>query len=210
MLRVDNLSFSFKHRPLFQNLSFEVAPGTLTRIAGSNGAGKSTLLAIITGLISGASGDVSFDGNARAHVDFRFWTSWIAPDGNGFTASLSAIKNLEFWLQLRGLQRPHEHLKDSLNQWGLTGDWVQSELPVGKFSTGMKRRLAIVRLQLEGSKLWLLDEPLFGLDDAACRQFRGLLHQHIKSGGSAIVITHDDRLLDQIPHKTITLGGLVS
>lgn len=206
MLRVDNLSFSFKHRPLFQNLSFEVAPGTLTRIAGSNGAGKSTLLGIITGLISGASGNVSMD----HQVDFRLWTSWIAPDGNGFTASLSAIKNLEFWLQLRGLQRPHEHLKNSLNQWGLAGDWIQSELPVGKFSTGMKRRLAIVRLQLEGSKLWLLDEPLFGLDDAACRQFRSLLSQHIKSGGSAIVITHDDRLLDQTPHKTITLGGLVS
>ena len=173
------------------------------RIAGSNGAGKSTLLSVMTGLISGASGTINFDGDS----DFRFWTSWIAPDGNGLTASLSAIQNLEFWLQLRDRRLSQDHLKISLSEWGLTGDWVQSALPVGKFSTGMKRRLAIVRLQLEGSRLWLLDEPLFGLDDAACQKFRICLDKHVKSGGSAVVITHDDRLLAQTPYKTVMLGG---
>jgi heme exporter protein A len=72
----------------------------------------------------------------------------------------------------------------------------------------MKRRLALARLELEQSRLWLLDEPLFGLDDAACQKFKSCLDRHIKSGGTAIVITHDERLLLQIPHMTVTLGGI--
>jgi heme exporter protein A len=203
MLRVSNLSFSFKHRPLFQNLSFEVKPGSLTRVAGSNGSGKSTLLGLLTGLITGATGSIHFDDDR----DFRLWTSWIAPDGNGLTFSLTAAQNLGFWLRLRGMHLSPQELQLALGDWGLTGDWVQSVLPVGKFSTGMKRRLALTRLSLEASRLWFLDEPLFGLDDTACRKFRQILVQHIHLGGAAMVVTHDDRLLDQITHSTVTLGA---
>ena len=204
MLRIENLSFSFKNRPLFQNISFEATAGSLIRIAGSNGAGKSTLLGVITGLLTGATGTVEFSGDN----DFRAWTSWIAPDGNGLTASLGAIDNLQFWLRLRGIDASKNKLQECLSDWGLSGDWVQTSLPVGKFSTGMKRRLALARLELEQSRLWLLDEPLFGLDDAACQKFKSCLDRHIKSGGTAIVITHDERLLLQIPHMTVTLGGI--
>jgi len=166
MLRVKNLTFAFKNRPLFQNISFDVKAGQLTRLAGSNGSGKSTLLGLITGLISGAEDSVSYTGDN----DFREWTSWIAPDANGLIPTMSATANLSFWLELRGLSSDVAKLRETLTAWGLSGDWVQSSLPVARFSTGMKRRLALARLLLEDTKLWLLDEPLFGLDDAACRQ----------------------------------------
>ena len=161
------------------------------------------MLALITGLLSGATGSISFSGDH----DFRVWTSWIAPDANGLTPSLSALANLRFWLELRGIACVDDEIRSTLSGWGLSGDWVQSSLPAAKFSTGMKRRLALARLQLEKTRLWILDEPLFGLDDSACKKFRDMLHAHIQADGSAIVVTHDDRLLAGINHQTVQLGG---
>lgn len=206
MLKVRHLTFSFKNRPLFSDLSFDVGPGSIVRIAGPNGSGKSTLLSLITGLISGAKGSVVFDGSS----DFRSWTSWIAADANGLFSSLSAVANLQFWLELRHTAIATDRIQTVLNDWGLTGDWVQSRLPVARFSTGMRRRLSLARLELDGSKLWVLDEPLFGLDDAACRKFRLRLKEHLAQGGAAIVVTHDERLLDELPHETVALGETVT
>ena len=129
MLRVKNLTFAFKNRPLFQNISFDIKAGQLTRLAGSNGSGKSTLLNLITGLISGAEDAVSYNGD----TDFREWTSWIAPDANGLIPTMSATANLSFWLELRGLSSDITKLRETLTTWGLTGDWVQSSLPVARF-----------------------------------------------------------------------------
>lgn len=202
MLSVQKISFGFKNKNLFQDISFELGAGQLVRIAGANGSGKSTLLGVIAGLISGGTGLVSFAGDD----DFRQWTSWIAPDANGLVSSLSATDNMIFWLQIRGIKLPAGVLEKTLSRWGLTGDWIQTSLPIAKFSTGMKRRLALARLELEGSRLWLLDEPLFGLDDGACKQFRDALDLHLSRGGASLVVTHDDRLLDRIRHDTIVLG----
>lgn len=204
MLEVKSLTFSFKNRPLFQNISFNVKPGALLRLAGPNGSGKSTLISVITGLITGAEGTISFAGDD----DFRRWSSWIAPDANGLAPTLSARQNLQFWMELRQIQAAPDAIEATLNRWGLTGEWVQSSLPVAKFSTGMKRRLALARLEVERSRLWLLDEPLFGLDDSACRQFRESLKTHLGQGGAAVIVTHDERLVEGLSPTTVELGGV--
>lgn len=206
MLKVENLTFSFKNRPLFTNLSFNVKSGSLVRIAGPNGSGKSTLLALITGLISGAKGSIEFEGSR----DFRSWTSWMAADANGLITSLSATANLQFWLELRHPSFNRDRIAAALSDWGLTGEWIQSRLPVTRFSTGMRRRLSLARLELEGSKLWLLDEPLFGLDESACHKFRMALQRHLTNGGAAIVVTHDERLVEGLNPVTIMLGERAS
>jgi heme exporter protein A len=202
MLDVTDLTFGFGKKPLFRGLSFSVTPGQLIRVDGHNGTGKSTLISVICGLISGHTGDIRF-----ADDDFRKWTSWIAPDANGLFPTLSAKANIEFWLQLRNQPLSTEVLQDCLNGWGISGEWLQLGLPVSKFSTGMKRRLALARLQLEKSKLWLIDEPLFGLDERASLKFKTQLIEHLQAGGGVVIVTHDARLVEGIKHQTVFLGG---
>lgn len=204
MLKVSQLGFSFGARPLFRNVSFSVSPGELVRIAGPNGSGKSTLLSLVAGLIDGATGTIEFTGD----TDPRSWTAWIPADANALNPHLSAAANLQFWQDLRGQSSEPHDLAEALQFWGLKGEYIQTELAVGVFSTGMKRRLALARLTLAKANLWLLDEPLFGLDDHACKKFRELLAAHLKSGGAAIVITHDERLVEGMPVHTVQLGGL--
>ena len=204
MLKVDGLTFSFRQRPLFESVSFHVQSGDLFRIAGPNGAGKSTLMAILAGLLDGHRGEITFADNDG---DFRAWTAWLPADANAIHPSLDATSNLRFWCDLRGLDVSDITLHDKLDAWGLRGLYLQKQLAVSRFSTGMRRRLALARLELAQAKLWLIDEPLFGLDDSACSQFRESLKQHIAGGGAAIVITHDERLVADLAPKTISLGA---
>lgn len=203
MLKIDRLGFSFGTRSLFRDISFEMNAGEIVRIAGPNGSGKSTLLSLIAGLLDGAAGKITFAGDE----DPRAWTAWLPADANALNPNLSAVANLQFWQDLRGLATPSSVLESTLSHWGLKGGFIQNHLPVGLFSTGMKRRLALARLDLSEARLWMLDEPLFGLDDAACKKFRERLALHLHGKGAAIVITHDERLLEGIDVSTVDLGG---
>ncbi|MCX6118953.1 MAG: heme ABC exporter ATP-binding protein CcmA [Proteobacteria bacterium] len=204
ILNVKNLSFSFGQRPLFADVSFSLQSGRLIRLTGENGTGKSTMMLLLAGLRNGYSGTIEF--NFLDNLDNRQMTSWMPADANALDPNLSAMDNLRFWQNLRGLNTDDGELRRVLANWGLEGLYKIENLPVDLFSTGMKRRLSIARLELSQTKLWLLDEPLFGLDDIACRQFRDFLGAHIQSGGSAVVITHDDRLVSNLNHDVLHLG----
>jgi heme exporter protein A len=78
--------------------------------------------------------------------------------------------------------------------------------PVEKYSTGMKRRLALARLMLSGATCWLLDEPVYGLDTAALATFSHQLEQHLKAGGMTLVISHDTAPLRGLISRTIHLA----
>ena len=97
------------------------------------------------------------------------------------------------WSELNGQTFDKPALIKGLSDWGFKGDFLVENLPVSKFSTGMKRRLALVRLSLS-SAAWLLDEPLYGLDIAGVNQFEALLDTHLKSGGMAVIISHDESI----------------
>lgn len=207
MLNVRNLSFAFGSRVLFQNISFQANPHLAVRLAGPNGSGKSTLMSLIAGLNSGAKGDIQFTESLSQGLDVRHNTAWLPADANALNGNLSAFDNLKFWMELRGKTCTKETIESALAEWGLHGNYTLHHLSVSHFSTGMKRRLALARLCLFDAKLWLLDEPLFGLDDKACQQFRRKLKLHLESGGAAVVVTHDERLLEGIPATTVQLGS---
>jgi len=82
---------------------------------------------------------------------------------------------------------------------------IRQGLEVGKFSTGMKRRLALARLSLSQTKIWLLDEPLFGLDQKAIEVLIDSLQQHRDAGGAVLMISHDLAPFLSLINETIDL-----
>jgi heme exporter protein A len=76
---------------------------------------------------------------------------------------------------------------------------------VEKYSTGMKRRVALARLLLDQAPIWLLDEPCNGIDDHGRTVFTGILKQHLAQGGTAAVITHDSTILEGLAVTELSL-----
>ena len=190
MLHVNNLTKSFPPRVIFKNVSFDLDAGGVLHLEGRNGAGKTTLLKIIVGLIPYAIGEVLFKGGSGRRL-----CEYLPADSDGFFAQLSAWDNLCWWAKLKNRALNEDEVLPALQRFGIR---FPRSLAVGNFSTGMKRRLSLARLLLSPSPLWVLDEPLAALDAEGTQMFSALLLQHVRNGGAALIVSHDDTSFAQL------------
>jgi heme exporter protein A len=209
MLIVNKVSFGFPHRPILSHFELTVHRGELVHITGPNGAGKSTLMALIAGLIPLDKGEIKYlDPQGVEVEDRRLCMEYVPAEANGLFAKMNALQNLRFWSALRFQKTSTQQLIEELQFWGLGHPLILDAFPVDKYSTGMKRRLALARLTLAKTECWLLDEPVYGLDAAATETFRQVLARHLKEGGLAVIISHDLAALKDLSYRRLDLGTL--
>lgn len=157
-------------RVLFAGLSLELACGQALQVAGPNGIGKSSLIRILAGLLDPYAGTVARTGQAGL-VDER----------PALDPHLPLAQALAFWERFDG------RAADATRQLGLD---TLGDVPVRYLSTGQKKRAALARLIAQGSPVWLLDEPLNGLDTDAVAVVEKLVVRHCAAGGLAVVASH--------------------
>ncbi len=161
-------------RVLFRGLFAELGPGEALQVAGGNGIGKSSLLRIVAGLAPAFSGEVETTG-AIGLVDER---PALDP-----THALGDA--LGFWQRLDGADAGESEA--ALARLGLE---KILDVPVRYLSTGQKKRAALARLIGQKAPLWLLDEPLNGLDVHAVELTEAIVAEHCARGGIALVASH--------------------
>ena len=171
-LAADDLACRRGDRLLFRGLSFALEPGEALQVAGANGVGKSSLIRILAGLARPYAGSVASEG-AMGLVDER-----LALDSN-----IPLGEALAFWERLDG-SRDAGRAHDLLQLGPLLA------VPVRYLSTGQKKRAALARLINRNCPIWLLDEPLNGLDTQAQASVEALVAQHCGGGGIAVVASH--------------------
>lgn len=178
-----NLAAHRNEKILFQDLSFRLFPQQLMTITGPNGIGKSTLLRIITGLLKATKGHVSLEDHEKIYP-VATACHYLGPQ-NAMKPLLSVIDNLQFWSLFYGqhLCYPHE----ALTEIGLSD---LENLPFNVLSTGQKRRVALARLLLSYRPIWILDEPISGVDSHAQTLLANIFQRHLNQGGMIIAATH--------------------
>ncbi len=164
-------------RLVLRGISLAVPAGGAMLLLGPNGSGKSTLLRVLAGLKRPDAGRVTWNG--------RDVTEDPAPVA--YLGHLDAIKpGLTAWENLgfaaRGGDRAAALASMELGPL--------RDLPARMLSAGQRRRLALTRLVLAGTGLWLLDEPTLGLDAASVERLGGLLAAHRAAGGVVVAATH--------------------
>lgn len=169
---------------LFRGLSLRLDPGEALHVTGGNGIGKSSLLRIVAGLAPAFAGKVQTGG-----------TIGLIDERHALDHALSLGRALAFWSVL-------DRAEDSaVKRLGLT---ALLDVPVRYLSTGQKKRAALARLIGQNAAIWLLDEPLNGLDSDAATLTETLVAEHCTRGGIALIASHQPFTL---PHKrTLTLG----
>ena len=171
-LIAENLACRRGERLLFRRLSFRLEAGAACHVTGANGAGKTTLIRALAGLTSPYAGSVSREG-ALALLDER----------TGLDPDLPLGRALAFW---SGIDRVKDGaaIMDRLRLANL------AEVPVGYLSTGQKKRAALARVLGQNAPVWLLDEPLSGLDTASQALVSALVREHCAGGGIALIASH--------------------
>lgn len=157
-------------RVLFRDLSFELHSGEALRIAGANGIGKSSLIRILAGLLR------PFDGTVDSTGDFG-----LVDENPALDPALPLGKALHFWQLLDG---PADN---ELSRLGLA---QLLDVPVRYLSTGQRKRAALARLIGQRAPVWLLDEPLNGLDSHAASLTLALVAEHCAQGGICVTASH--------------------
>jgi heme exporter protein A len=171
-LSVKDLACQRGDRLLFRGLSFELKGGEALQIVGPNGTGKSSLLRIIAGLLRPLAGTVEV-GCAVALLDEK-----LALDEH-----LPLLRAFEFWDRLDGGGY-------GVNNLGSRGLDTLADVPVRFLSTGQRKRAGILLSNSRMAGLWLLDEPLNGLDAKAAADFQDYVDAYLAEGFMAIVASH--------------------
>ncbi|MEY4953624.1 MAG: hypothetical protein RL299_2048 [Pseudomonadota bacterium] len=157
-------------RLLFAGLSFALDSGQALQLVGSNGIGKSSLIRILAGLMPAYAGTVELEGGVGL-VDERPALDPHLPLG----------KALAFWQRLDGA---HDNRAAKLGLSELM------DVPVRYLSTGQKKRAALARLCGQAAPVWLLDEPLNGLDTRGTALVMEMVAEHCREGGIAVIASH--------------------
>ena len=190
ILEVSRLGCVRGDRPLFSGLDLSVAPGTFVQLTGPNGSGKTSLLRILCGLLAPAEGQIAWNGaNIRSLGEEYVAQVTYLGHRHGIKDEFSAVENLRVSNALNGVSVSKERAIEALGQMGLAG---RESLPARLLSEGQRRRVALARLLVCDTKLWLLDEVLTSLDKGAVALVRSLIENHVAGGGIAIVATHQE------------------
>lgn len=171
-LAAENLACRRGERLLFRKLAFRLESGAACHVTGANGAGKTTLLRALAGLTTPYAGTVE-RGGALGLLDER----------TGLDPDLPLGRALAFWERVDGCTRPEGALM-------ILGLQPLLEVPVRFLSTGQKKRAALAALLNRAAPIWLLDEPLSGLDTASQGLVSLLVREHCEGGGIALIASH--------------------
>lgn len=177
MLTVRDLACVRGGKRLYTGLSFSLHANESLRISGPNGVGKSSLLRQIAGLIPCMTGSILRDGNAHGIA--------VADERAALDSELPLRDALLFWARLDGVSRVR--VEQAMDRMALS---ALAELPVRMLSTGQRKRAVLARIIASPAKLWLLDEPGNGLDDASLGALGQAMDAHCASGGAIIAASH--------------------
>lgn len=195
-LAVQHLTKAYGRESVLSDCSFTVPEGETLCVMGPSGSGKTTLLRLLAGLEAPDSGQIRYPdgssaggGRRNGNRSLPFPIGFIFQE-NRLCPGLDAIGNIR-------LAAPHlaeAAIAGELEKVGLAGAKelipLQSRKPVGEYSGGMQRRVAIVRALLAPAPLLLLDEPLKGFDPALLLQVRDYMKTAL-SGRTAVFVTHN-------------------
>ena len=192
MIDAENLTKKFGEFTAVDDLTLHIEEGEVFGFLGPNGAGKTTTVRMLTGLISKTSGTAQIGeydiGNSADMQNIRRMIG-LLPENVGLYENLSAYQNLDYYGRFYKIpeEKRQERIEYFLQMLGL---WDQRNHSAGKFSKGMKQKLAIARALIHDPPILFLDEPTANLDPEAAKTVRDFILELKKKNRTIFINTH--------------------
>ena len=198
IISVKNLSKSYGNHEVLKDISFDFAPGKIIGLLGPNGAGKSSLIKILTGLIHDYSGEVLIDGIAPG------------PETKAMVAYLPEKSYLPDWMRaIDAIEYIADFYKDfdmqkALNM--LDAFQLNPKQKIKSMSKGMQEKLQLILVMCRNAKLYILDEPLGGVDPAARAFILDTIMKNHPENSTMLISTHLIHDVESIFDHALMIG----
>ena len=190
---LSGVTAGYEDRPALEAVDLAVEPGTLLAIVGPNGAGKSTLLKLMAGLLTPWHGHVEILGAAPgvharqvAYVPQAELVDWAFPVTVGDVVMMGRYPGLGPWRRPGPIDR--RAVAEALAKVGMDG---HETTQIGHLSGGQRRRVFLARALAADPDLYLLDEPVTGVDATTQELLMDLLEAEARAGKTVVATTHD-------------------
>jgi len=203
MLILKNVSKSYSKGKVkaVDNISFEVKPGEIFGFLGPNGAGKTTTIKMITGILPLDEGNIKIAGfdiekeGIKAKLQMGF-----VPDTHDIYERLSGIEYLNFIADVYDVSASQrkENIEKYLEMFEMKNAAGQ---PIKTYSHGMKQKIILTGALLHNPPLWILDEPLTGLDPKAAHLLKEEMQAHCAKGNTVFFSTHVLEVAEKLCHR---------
>ena len=191
MVKIDNVTKSYNGKDNAVNkLNLNIEDGKILGLLGPNGAGKTTTIKMITGIIQPTIGDVEINGISitkepvKAKEQFGY-----VPDSPDMFLRFTGLEYLNFMADVYNVdvntrKSKIEELAKRFEMTTALGDKIQS------YSHGMRQKIVVMGVILHDPKVWILDEPLTGLDPKSAFTLKEMMREHADAGNTVIFSTH--------------------
>ena len=187
------VTVAYRNTPVLTDLNFKIPVGTLTAIVGPNGAGKSTLIKTALGLVQPLTGHFEFFGKSFREVDGqvsyvpqRTSVDWDFPVTSLDVVCMGLYRKIGWFRPIRA-----RHRKRAMEALAEVGMQDYAKRQISQLSGGQQQRVFLARALVQDAELFLMDEPLAGVDVATEKTIIHTLHRLRDQGRTAMVVHHD-------------------
>lgn len=203
MITVSNVTKTYNGSyNAIDNVNLEIKSGEIFGLLGPNGAGKTTMIKMTTGIINPTVGDIEINEISirqypiEAKEQFGF-----VPDNPDMFLRLTGDEYLNFIADIYGVSN---EIRDDLifrlalkfEMQGVLRDKIQS------YSHGMRQKIIIMGVLLHNPRVWIMDEPMTGLDPKSAYELKLMMREHAEDGNTVLISTHvlevTEKLCDRV------------
>lgn len=199
ILECKNLSKSYKkYTPVLENLNLEIPAGKIVGLLGPNGCGKSTLMKLISGLLQADNGEILVAGNPVGEKS-KALISYL-PERTYFSSNMKVRELVEYFADF------YEDF-DSARAYILLSDLgIDRNASLKALSKGTKEKVQLILVMSRNAKLYLLDEPIAGVDPAAREYILSTIVSNYNPEATIIITTHLITDVEQVLDDFVFLG----
>ena len=198
MIRFDHVSKLYGDKEALSDVNMTIANGEIFGLIGHNGAGKTTTISILTSIIEASYGEVYVDELPLSeHRDDIKKRIGYVPDSPDIFLNLTAI---EYWHFLAKIYDVDDKLTDErIERLSHLFDIAENinDL-IDSFSHGMRQKVILIGALISNPDIWILDEPLTGLDPQASFDLKEMMKEHARGGNTVLFSTHVLAVAEQL------------
>lgn len=206
MIRIENITKTYNGTlRAVDNLNLTVKNGEIVGFIGPNGAGKSTTLKMLTGILKPDCGSIhinEYDIQKNA-LEAKQCIGYIADSPDMFLR----LKGIEFLNLISDIYKvPLDIRKDRIASFAARFDLTSVlDKPMQSYSHGMRQKMMVTAALVHNPSVWILDEPLTGLDPKSAYELKTMMREHADAGNSVLFSTHVLEVAEKLCDKVIII-----